>query len=131
MYKRYIQTAIFILSTLLFVTPSIANASTNITISQNGKNSTNTVITNNSSVFTSFQSNVSNIINSVFSNANTGGNKIKGNGSITTGNATSNVIIHNNVNSNIIDVPEFSPLQALLISIISITGFLFLRKRFA
>jgi hypothetical protein len=135
MLNKSIHKLILFLSIVpVLILPTTAFASTNITISHNGEHSNNNASYSSSNIVTTFQSNVSTIVNTVFNFSNTGGNNAngtKGKGKITTGNAASNVTINNSGNSNIISVPEFSPLQAILITLVSSTVFILMRKRFA
>lgn len=134
MRQPYKSITVFIFSLLLFcVFPVFANASTNISVSNNGFGSKNTVTVNNSNVFTSFQSSFSSIFNSIFNNVNTGNNQSNGNtgGSnfIKTGNANSDISVTDNEDPNTISVPEFGIMQGLLAGLISLCGFFVLKKR--
>ena len=128
--REYLIVAILSLS-LFLVLPQNVMASTTITISNNESGSQNTITTNNTNIVTIIQSNFSSIFNNVFSNANTGHNKIKGKGTIKTGNATSNVVVNNTGNSNVIAVPEFNTMQGIFLGFLSLITFAILKKRFA
>ena len=112
-----------------------AFASTTFHISNNGAGSNNTVTVNNSSNNNIFQSNNGFISNFIKIFTNTGGNEANGNTggntTVTSGDATSNVTITNNLGGNNIvnTVPEFGMIPGVIALLSSGATFLYIKKR--
>lgn len=99
----------FIISTFLIFLVLIAGRvySQSLEISGNASGSNNSININQTESNTVNQSNSADVENSVNATSDTGGNSINdgsGNASITTGNATSNVNINNQLNSNVSNI---------------------------
>ncbi len=107
-YTKKLGTAFATATLIASVFAPIASADTNVTVSDNGHASNNTVnVTNNNTVNVT-QSNVMTVGLNINSSANTGGNSANGNtgGNVTisTGNATSNVTVAVEGGSNTADL---------------------------
>src|SRR3972149_826803 len=106
--KRKIATAITTGALLLNSLTPLAFADTTIELSGNGDNSNNNALVSVSSSTTVVQSNTATIVNTVYSDANTGKNDANSNTGgdvkIDTGNATSKVDLSTKANVNKADV---------------------------
>lgn len=107
-FKKKVATAVVTSTMLLNILAPLAHADTELVISGNGANTTNNVTVNKTGNTTVVQSNYANVTNNVESKASTGNNdandNIGGDVVISTGNATSNTSVNNDLNKNVADV---------------------------